>query len=254
MLSHLETKHNVQFGRSPSDRCDYFATYQQDTVTIAVVGGIHNPPRCNALALKDYNSGVTVILQDGYMIDLNWFNCDGRLRGDLTLRHDRICFEDLSRTLRLWHQDHFYVFDRDPYIRRHPTKFKELLEAEEEELAHGLTYKVLSLSNGDLSVADLAKAIVVEENPRFRRDLIEYTETYVYGVKENPASIGERILAVRLLECLGETEAAERAKAILFRREGEEIKKLYEKTARMKRPTLERYQRNFAPTPFIRDF
>lgn len=215
MLRHIETRHDFQ--ADPQTRYMYYAKYENGHAIIAVGGGSTNPPGSDVLAHREFSDGKLLTFQDGYMSWLTEVR-EGRVyEADLTLRHDPDCLGELRMLCHLWLEENYKLFQRDEYILRNRHRFRELLDMEEVEFPHGLTYKVMELPPEKQTAEEFEKAIAVEQNPRFRSDLINKLKEYaIDDYVRGPYDVVERVSSIRLLECLGEKESAEKAKELLI--------------------------------------
>ncbi|MBW3014575.1 hypothetical protein KY335_05040 [Candidatus Woesearchaeota archaeon] len=242
MLRHLSTKRNVEIDNHRS--CKYQAVYENGHAVLMVVGKASEPPNSDAIAFREFSNAKVLTFQDGYMISLDEVQ-DGKIyAADLTLRHDPECIGELRMLRHLWLEENYEVFEQDEFIRKHRHRFQELLDAEEVELCHGLTYKVMSLTPGQQTIEELSKAIAVEQVPKFRAEIIEKLKLYAKNnYVRGPFDIVEKALSIRLLESLGEVEAAASARKLLFEIYGKIGMWYYLESKRMKLPE---------PEPFVK--
>jgi hypothetical protein len=242
MIRHISTRRNVNI--EGSRVCEYQAIYENGHANLMVIGRASNPPNSDMIGFREFSNAKILTFQDGYMFGLDEVQDGQAFEADLTLRHDPECLGELRILCHLWLEENYELFEEDEFIRENRHRFQELLDAEEIELEHGLTYKVISLPPERQTVEEFAKAFSIEGNPKFRTDLIRKLKEYAIGdYGRGPCDAIEKALAVRLLECLGERNAAEEAKQSLFKKHGRTGMVYYIESKPMKLPKLEPFKK-----------
>ncbi|MCK4670812.1 MAG: hypothetical protein KAT43_06425 [Nanoarchaeota archaeon] len=254
MLEHLGTRYNVAFDKDPNVVCKHLAKYKQGTSVLCVVGNINKPANSDILSFRDFGRGMTVGFHKGFMLDLTEINGEQTTASNLFLRHDPECLGDIRKIRHEWGDEYYDIFATDEYLQANRHRFEELF-AEDVELPHGPTYHLLGLKLEELSVQLFQRTLPVEENPKFQKDIIVRLKQYaVRDYRRGNHDLIERIFAVRLLEALGEKDAAEEAKRFVFKKHKLAGRWGYSKSESLSVPEQKPYRKKFVPQDRFRDF